>query len=53
MDPTDRRLASLAAVRLPRAFGWRYARREIVALPDRIAPLAAPAAPVAVADLLP
>src|SRR5712691_1177663 len=33
--------------------GWRYARREIIAPPGRIAPLAAPAAPVAVADLLP
>ncbi len=34
-------------------FGWRYAHREIVAPSGRIAPLAAPAAPVAVADLLP
>ena len=34
-------------------YGWRYARREITAPPGRIAPLAAPAAPVAVADLLP
>jgi Uma2 family endonuclease len=34
-------------------YGWRYARREIVALCGRIAPLAAPATPVAVADLLP
>src|SRR5712691_13128324 len=33
--------------------GWRYARREIIAPPGRIAPLAAPAALVAVADLLP
>jgi len=34
-------------------FGWTYARREIVEPSGRIAPLAAPAAPVAVADLLP
>jgi hypothetical protein len=34
-------------------FGWRYARREVVAPPGRIAPLAASATPVAVADLLP
>jgi Uma2 family endonuclease len=34
-------------------FGWRYAHREIVGPSGRIAPLAAPAAPVAVADLLP
>ncbi len=35
------------------AFGWRYARREVVAPPGWIAPLAVPAALVAVADLLP
>jgi Uma2 family endonuclease len=34
-------------------FGWRYARHEVVAPPGRIAPLAAPRAPVAVTDLLP
>jgi len=34
-------------------FGWRYARREIVAMSGRVAPLAAPGTPVAVADLLP
>jgi Uma2 family endonuclease len=34
-------------------FGWTYAHREIVEPSGRIAPLAAPAAPVAVADLLP
>lgn len=34
-------------------FGWRYARREVVASSGRIAPLAAPGAMVAVADLLP
>jgi Uma2 family endonuclease len=34
-------------------YGWRYARRETIAPPGRIAPLAAPAAAVAVADLLP
>jgi Uma2 family endonuclease len=34
-------------------FGWRYARREIVPPSGRIAPLAAPSAPVAIADLLP
>ena len=34
-------------------FGWRYARREVFAASGRVAPLAAPTAPVAVADLLP
>ena len=34
-------------------FGWRYARREVVAPSGRIAPLAAPGVMVAVADLLP
>lgn len=34
-------------------YGWRYARREVVPASGRIAPLAAPAALVAVADLLP
>lgn len=34
-------------------FGWRYAHREIVGPSGRIASLAAPAAPAAVADLLP
>ena len=34
-------------------FGWRYARREVVAPSGRVAPLAAPGAMVAVADLLP
>jgi Uma2 family endonuclease len=34
-------------------FGWRYARREVVASSARIAPLAVPGVIVAVADLLP
>jgi hypothetical protein len=34
-------------------FGWSYARREVFAASGRVAPLAAPPAPVAVADLLP
>ena len=34
-------------------FGWRYARREVVTASGRVAPLAAPGAMVAVADLLP
>jgi Uma2 family endonuclease len=34
-------------------FGWRYARREVVASSGRIAPLAVPGVVVAVADLLP
>lgn len=34
-------------------FGWRYARREVLAASGRVAPLAAPAASVAVAALLP
>jgi hypothetical protein len=34
-------------------FGWRYAHREIVAPTGRVAPLTAPGALVAVADLLP
>jgi Uma2 family endonuclease len=34
-------------------FGWRYARRELVTPPDRVVPLAAPTATIAVADLLP
>jgi Uma2 family endonuclease len=34
-------------------FGWRYAQREVIAPPGRVAPLAAPGSPVAVADLLP
>ncbi len=34
-------------------FGWRYARREVVASADNLAPLAVPGATVAVADLLP
>ena len=34
-------------------FGWRYARREVVTASGRAAPLAAPTAMIAVADLLP
>lgn len=34
-------------------FGWRYARRDVILPPGRVAPLAAPGAMVAVADLLP
>jgi Uma2 family endonuclease len=34
-------------------FGWRYASREIIAPPGRVAPLAMPRAPIAVLDLLP
>lgn len=34
-------------------FGWRYARREVLAASGRVAPLEAPTASVAVADLLP
>jgi Uma2 family endonuclease len=34
-------------------FGWRYARREVVAPSGRMAPLAAPGVTVLVADLLP
>lgn len=34
-------------------YGWRYARREVLGPSGRIAPLAAPNAMVAVADLLP
>ena len=34
-------------------FGWRYAHREVIAPSGRVAPLAAPAATIAVADLLP
>ncbi len=34
-------------------FGWRYARREVVAATGNVAPLAVPGAVVAVADLLP
>ena len=34
-------------------FGWRYAHREIVLPSGHIAPLAAPRAMIAVADLLP
>jgi Uma2 family endonuclease len=34
-------------------FGWSYARREVIAPAGRVAPLAAPGATVAVADLLP
>ena len=33
-------------------FGWRYARRETVTASGRVAPLAAPAAFIAVSDLL-
>jgi hypothetical protein len=36
-----------------RRFGWWYADRTILDRGDRIAPLAAPQSPVAVADLLP
>ena len=35
------------------SFGWRYGRLVTVGPDDRISPLAAPAAEVAVADLLP
>ena len=34
-------------------FGWRHARREVVTASGRAAPLAAPTAMIAVADLLP
>ena len=34
-------------------FGWRYARREVLDLSMRATPLAAPAATIRVADLLP
>ena len=34
-------------------FGWRYARREVVVPSGSVAPLAAPGAVIAVADLLP
>jgi hypothetical protein len=34
-------------------FGWRYARRDVVAPSGRIAPLAASGVMVLVADLLP
>jgi len=34
-------------------YGWRYARRDVLAPSGRVAPLAAPAMMVAVADLLP
>lgn len=34
-------------------FGWRYARREVVASAGHVAPLAVPGATVTVADLLP
>jgi Uma2 family endonuclease len=34
-------------------FGWRYARREVIAASGRVMPLSAPGAMVAVADLLP
>jgi Uma2 family endonuclease len=34
-------------------FGWRYARSEVVAVSGRVSPLAAPAASVSVAALLP
>jgi Uma2 family endonuclease len=35
------------------AYGWRYARREVIGSSGRVAPMAAPGAMVAVADLLP
>jgi Uma2 family endonuclease len=35
------------------AFGWRYARREVLDLSMRATPLAAPSAAIRVADLLP
>ena len=34
-------------------FDWRYARRDVIAPSGRVAPLAAPHATIAVADLLP
>lgn len=34
-------------------YGWRYARREVIAQSGRVAPLARPSVAVAVADLLP
>jgi hypothetical protein len=34
-------------------YGWCYARREVIAQSGRVAPLAGPSMPVAVADLLP
>jgi len=34
-------------------FGWRYAATEVFALGSHVAPLIAPTAPIAVADLLP
>jgi Uma2 family endonuclease len=34
-------------------YGWSYARREVLTASGRVAPLAAPTAPVAIADLLP
>jgi len=34
-------------------FGWRYARREVLDVTARVAPLAAPSAAIRVADLLP
>lgn len=35
------------------AFGWRYARREVLDSRRSVSPLAVPSSPVAVADLLP